>query len=92
MKHLLQEDRRAALEQALAKQLGEAVRVQIDPATDVGQTPAKVDEQREVERQRAAETAIEVDPTVRALKEKFGATVRSGSVQPRGGEAGGTGQ
>ncbi|MGH8442682.1 MAG: hypothetical protein ACRETF_07240, partial [Nevskiaceae bacterium] len=45
------------------------------------QSPARQDEQRDAERQRAAEQAIDGDPTVRALKEKFGATVRAGSVQ-----------
>jgi DNA polymerase III subunit gamma/tau len=92
MKHLLQDDRRAAIERALSAQLNEKVRVQIEPSTSVAQTPAKLDEQREIERQRAAETAIEADPTVRALKEKFGATVRSGSVQPLDHEAGGPGK
>jgi DNA polymerase III subunit gamma/tau len=82
VKHLLQDDRRAAIEQALSRQLGEAVRVQIDLAQSPVATPARLDEQRELERQRAAEVAIEADPTVRALKEKLGATVRAGSVQP----------
>ena len=82
MKHLLQDDRRAAIEQALAKQLNEAVRVQIEVGAAGGLTPARLDEQRETDRQRAAESAIEADPTVRALKEKLGATVRAGSVQP----------
>jgi DNA polymerase-3 subunit gamma/tau len=84
MKNLLQDDRRAAIEQALARQLGAAVRVVIEPAAAGVPTPARLDEQREAERQRAAEAAIEADPTVRALKETFGATVRSGSVQPLG--------
>ena len=82
MKHLLQDDRRATIEQALGQQLGEPVRVQIELAQAAAVTPARLDEQREVERLRAAESAIEADPTVRALKEKLGATVRAGSVQP----------
>jgi DNA polymerase-3 subunit gamma/tau len=82
VKHLLQDDRRATIEHALGQQLGEPVRVQIELAQAAGLTPARLDEQRELERQRAAETAIEADPTVRALKERLGATVRAGSVQP----------
>ena len=82
MKHLLQEDRRAAIEKALGAQLGEALRVQIELAQAPAATPARLDEQRELDRQRAAEVAIEGDPMVRALKEKLGATVRAGSVQP----------
>jgi DNA polymerase III subunit gamma/tau len=81
-KHLLKDDRRAAIEQALARQLGAAVKVMIEVVQAAGTTPARLDEQRDLERQRAAETSIETDPTVRALKEKFGATVRAGSVQP----------
>jgi len=82
MKHLLQDDRRATIEQALSRQLGEPVRVQVELAQAAGATPARLDEQRELERQRAAESAIEADPLVRSLKEKLGATVRAGSVQP----------
>jgi DNA polymerase-3 subunit gamma/tau len=83
-RHLLQDDRRAAIEQALARALGGPVRLAIELTRDAGPTPARLDEQRELERQRAAEQAIDADPTVRALKEKFGATVRAGSVQPTG--------
>ena len=82
MKHLLQDDRRAAIEQALARQLDQRIRLVIEPGAEGGATPARQDERREAERLRAAESAIEADPTVRALKEKLGATVRAGSVQP----------
>ena len=92
MKHLLQDDRRAAIEQALSQQLNEKVQVMIELSSSGGTTPAKLDDQRNVERQRAAEAAIESDPTIRALKEKFGATVRSGSVQPADNGANGAGK
>ncbi len=82
VKHLLQDDRRAAIEQALSRQSGETLRVTIEVAADGAVTPARQDPQREAARQLAAERAIESDPAVRALKEKFGATVRAGSVQP----------
>ena len=82
MKHLLQDDRRAAIEQALGGQLNEKIRLQIELIAGSGPTPAKLDDQRNLERQQAAESAIESDPGIRALKEKFGATVRAGSVQP----------
>lgn len=82
-KHLLTEDRRAAIERALAAQAGGELRlvVEIGAATDV-LSPAGAEERRLVERQRAAEAAIEADPQVREFKESFGATVRPGSVQP----------
>ncbi len=84
MKHLLQDDRRAALEQALAKAAGKPLKLKIEIAGAAGATPAQQDEVQASDRQRAALAAIDEDPTVRALKEKFGATVRSGSVQPAG--------
>ena len=86
MKHHLQEDRRAAIEKALSQQLNEKLRVVIELATASAQTPAKLEELRSADRQRAAETSIDTDPAVLALKEKFGATVRSGSVQPIGAD------
>jgi DNA polymerase-3 subunit gamma/tau len=82
LKHLLQEDRRVAIERALAAQLGEAVQLQIEVAAEAGATPAVLEQQRAVDRQRAAEAAAEADPTVRAFKEMFGASIRPGSVQP----------
>lgn len=84
-RHLLKDDRRAAIEQALARQLGTPVKLAIEVAPPGGQSPARLDELRDLERQRAAEAAIDQDPAVRALKEKFGATVRAGSVQPAPG-------
>ena len=81
MKHLLQDDRRAALEAALARAHG-ALKLKIEVGAATTATPAQQDEAANSERQRAAQVAIDEDPTVRALKEKFGATVRSGSVQP----------
>ncbi len=83
LKHLLQESRRTAIEQALSAQLGEPIRLQIEIATaPVADTPVELDKQRATDRQRNAEAAIDVDPVVRAFKDMFGATVRPGSVQP----------
>ncbi|HUP92114.1 MAG TPA: DNA polymerase III subunit gamma/tau [Solimonas sp.] len=81
-KHLLLEERRAAIERVLAAQLGADVRLQIEVAAEpVAATPALLDQQRDVERQKAAEAAIEADPAVRAFKDLLGATVRPGSVR-----------
>jgi DNA polymerase III subunit gamma/tau len=81
MQHLLRDDRRADIEQALARHNGRTVRLKIEVA-DTVQTPARLDEQRQQERQRAAQNAIEQDPVVRELQQKLGATVRQGTVQP----------
>jgi len=83
LKHLLQESRRTAIEQALSAQLGEAIQLHIEIATaPVADTPVELDKQRANDRQRAAEAAIDADPVVRAFKDMFGAQVRPGSVQP----------
>ncbi len=81
-KHLMNEERRAAVEAALSGKLG-AVRVQVDIAESPDVLhPAAADEQRLLGRQREAEKAIEHDPTVIGFRTLFGATVRAGSIQP----------
>jgi DNA polymerase III subunit gamma/tau len=45
-------------------------------------SPAQLDQQRATDRQRAAESAIENDPAIRAFKDMFGASVKPGSVRP----------
>ncbi|MES0874339.1 DNA polymerase III subunit gamma/tau [Sinimarinibacterium thermocellulolyticum] len=82
LRHLLVEERRAALEAALSQQAGRALRVEIEQATDETlPTPAQLAQQREIERQRAAETTMQADPVVRAFQEQFGARIRPGSVR-----------
>ncbi|HZR37065.1 MAG TPA: DNA polymerase III subunit gamma/tau [Nevskia sp.] len=82
-KHLLTDERRAQIQRALSAQAGGEIRLQIEVgAAGEALSPASAEEQRIVERQRAAEAAIESDPEVRAFKEAFGATVRPGSIQP----------
>jgi DNA polymerase-3 subunit gamma/tau len=84
-RHLLNEERRGAIERALAAQLGEALVVHIEVASEPVASVARQYQQLELERQRAAEAAVATDPAIRALRETFGATVRPGSVQPVNG-------
>ncbi|SFF33632.1 DNA polymerase-3 subunit gamma/tau [Fontimonas thermophila] len=86
-RHLLVEGRRAALEAALAVQLGMPIRLQIDiaEAEAAVESPAQLAQRRERERQQEAEAAILADPVVRALREQFGAQVRAGSIHPLDG-------
>ncbi|HEX4895539.1 MAG TPA: DNA polymerase III subunit gamma/tau [Solimonas sp.] len=81
-RHLLVEERRAAIESALAQQLGEPVQLLIEVAEEVVASPATLEQQREIDRQRAAEAAILGDPVVKAFREQFGAQVRGGSIHP----------
>jgi DNA polymerase III subunit gamma/tau len=83
VKHLLTEERRSAVERALAEQIGAPLKLVVELSAGGDRlTPAAADEQRIVDKQRAAEVAIDADPTVRSFREAFGATVRPGSVRP----------
>ena len=85
-KHLLNDERRVQIQRALSAQAGGEIRLHIEiGATTAALSPAATEEKRIVDRQHAAEAAIEGDPEVRAFKEAFGATVRPGSVQPLDG-------
>jgi len=83
---LLQEPRRHALEQALAAVFGAGLRLVIEVSRPgeaaEALTPAQIDMLKATERQRAAEAAIEADPTVAAFRERFGARVRPNSIRP----------
>jgi len=82
-KHLMQEERRAAIERALSLQLGATIQLKIELAMDAAPaSPAQLDQQRASDRQRAAESAIENDPGIRAFKDMFGASVKPGSIRP----------
>ncbi|MBA4286250.1 MAG: DNA polymerase III subunit gamma/tau [Xanthomonadaceae bacterium] len=81
-RHLQTEERRAAVEAALAAKLG-PLRLDVEPFAVPGELhPAALDEQKLIDRQREAEKAIEHDPVVIGFRTLFGATVRAGSIQP----------
>jgi hypothetical protein len=70
------------LSQALARALGEMVRVEIELAQAPVDTPARA-EQRAVDAELdEARRSLEVDATVRGFKEKFGASLKTDSVKP----------
>jgi len=70
------------LRQELSTQLGQPVELALRTAKEALMTPARVSEQAEVKRLSEAERAISNDPTVRKLKERFGARVVDDSIQP----------
>jgi DNA polymerase-3 subunit gamma/tau len=70
------------LQSALSAQVGHAVQLAIHTATGPVATPAAISEQAEVRRASEAEKAINDDPTVRALKERFNARIIEDSIQP----------
>ncbi|MFZ1388465.1 MAG: DNA polymerase III subunit gamma/tau [Thiolinea sp.] len=68
--------------EALSEALGQPVRVVLESVPDLADTPEKRRLRVTKERQVEAEQAIEQDPIVLQLKERFGASVVSGSIRP----------
>jgi DNA polymerase-3 subunit gamma/tau len=66
---------------ALSRYFGEAVRIEIEVATPPAPTPASAQARRSDEQLGAARAGLESDPTVLALKERFGAQLHPDSVR-----------
>jgi DNA polymerase-3 subunit gamma/tau len=75
--------REEKLAQALGRHLGEALRVEISVGVLAAETPAQAGERATQETLAAARAALAADPTVRALQERFAATVNPDSVRTR---------
>jgi DNA polymerase-3 subunit gamma/tau len=80
---LLSKERETALKQALETYAGRGLRLSIRVGAPPRETPARERQRTSSERQLAAEQAIDTDPTVQALKEKFNARVSPGSIRPK---------
>lgn len=76
-----QEDK---LAQALSRYFGETVRIEIEVSTPPADTPAVAQARRADEQLGAARAGLDRDPTVLALKERFGATLHPESVRVTG--------
>ncbi len=76
--------REEKLTQALARYLGEALRLEIEVAESATETPAQSGERQGQQALAAARVALQADPTVQALQERFGATLSPESVRLRG--------
>jgi DNA polymerase-3 subunit gamma/tau len=71
------------LGQAISEQLGHSVMVRlIDNESGDLHTQARLDEQQLNSRMTDAERAINEDPVVKSLKDRFGARVIEDSIQP----------
>ncbi len=75
--------REEKLAQALGRHLGEALRVEISVGVVAAETPAQAGERTTQATLAAARAALAADPTVRALQERFGATINPDSVRAR---------
>ena len=74
------------LVQSLSRYLALPVRVLIETTEAEVMTPARQRAQGEQQRVQAAAEAFDKDPAVRALRERFGASVDGNSVKPSSGE------
>ncbi len=81
--HLLNDERREALAQCLQRELGRPMRVKIVKGESKQETPADKLRRREFERVEAARQAIENDPNVREIIDRFDATIVPESIQTR---------
>jgi DNA polymerase-3 subunit gamma/tau len=70
------------LAQALSKYLGGAVKIEFVEGSPAVETPSQHGERRNAEALDAARRALEEDPTVREMKQRFGATLHPESVRP----------
>jgi DNA polymerase-3 subunit gamma/tau len=81
--HLLNKEREAVFQQALARHYGRPLDLRIVPGSPQAETPAHERLRTQTERQQAAVELIMTDPAVQALQENFGAKVDAGSIRPK---------
>jgi DNA polymerase-3 subunit gamma/tau len=75
--------REEELARALSRYYGETVRLEIETQLPPGaETPAQAEQRALAEQTDSARQALESDPGLRALRERFGATVVPDSVRP----------
>ncbi len=82
VEHLGTQNLVGQLQSAMASQLGHTVDLALETSTGAVLTPAAVAEQASIRRMTEAERAIADDPTVKALKARFGATIVEDTIQP----------
>ena len=80
--HLHTQQVRSRLEAALGEHLGRTVRLTINPGRPRGATPAELRAATESDRLREARSAIEQDPTVKAVQAAFDAVLDDDSIRP----------
>ncbi len=70
------------LAQALSRFYGEPVRIEFVAANGDSETPAQSEQRASLAELEAARQTLDADPTVRALGERFGATIQPETVRP----------
>jgi DNA polymerase-3 subunit gamma/tau len=80
---LLNKERETELKHALDAKFGRAIRLTVRTGKPSVETPARERLRMQDERQQAAVRAIQDDPNVRALQERFGAQVNPNTIRPK---------
>jgi DNA polymerase III subunit gamma/tau len=80
----LNKEREAALKTALEQHFGRTLKFRIRTGRPPAETPAQQRARLGSEQQQAAVEAVNSDPNVRALREKFNARVNPDSIKPTG--------
>jgi DNA polymerase-3 subunit gamma/tau len=70
------------LAQALSRYFGQAIRLEFEIAATGTETPAQAEQRASLEDVEAARRALESDPGVQGLRERFGATLLPDTVRP----------
>ena len=70
------------LQSALSARLGQPVMLELHSASEPVESVAAIAQRKVDDRMQEAERAIEEDPTVQDMKEKFGAKIVPDSIQP----------
>lgn len=81
--HLLHQNQKDRLEQAIKIRFGQAVKLVIVVEEADDETPTETNARLGRERQKAAEESVNNDPTVKSLMDTFNATVDQDSIQPQ---------
>jgi DNA polymerase-3 subunit gamma/tau len=70
--------------QALSRLAGRPLRLELEVSEEEADTPARERERERQQRLEQARLALESDPTVQALKDRFGAVIQPESIKPVG--------
>ena len=81
--HLLNQNQKERLEQAIKTRFGSDVKLAIAIEDTDNETPSETNARLERERQKVAEDSVNNDPTVKSLIDTFNATIDQDSIQPQ---------
>ena len=78
---LLTRQRKDTLAERLSTHFGEKLTVEIELGAETGETPVQEESRMADERMEAARQTLEADPNVQALKDMFGAELKTDSIE-----------